>query len=116
MYLLDTDKHRRHARQLAAVRERLTLASSVARVVTLAPLKPDTDILNLLPAEKQNPLIMRARQHINSEWQDTVIWLAQGSSAADAVNHARHLQQQLQHSGLFRELTLQWQPQQNSGH
>lgn len=116
MYLLATDKHRRLARQLAAVWLLLMLALSVAAVVTLPSLKPDTDILNLLPAEKQNPLIMRARQHINSEWQDTVIWLAQGSSAADAVNHARHLQQQLQHSGLFRELTLQWQPQQNSGH
>lgn len=115
MYSIRNDKPTRLAGALAAAWLLFFTALIVLAVSYLPNVKPDTQILSLLPIEQQSPLVEKSQQQVNKQWQNTVIWLAAGDSASDAVAHARELKKTLENSALFSELTLQWQPDSSDG-
>lgn len=113
MFLRAPKLHRSISLALASIWLLLFVALLISSAHYLPNLKPDTNVLNLLPQEKQHPLIHQAQQQINGEWQNTVIWLARGDNDAKAVENAKQLQQTLEKSELFASLTLTWKPEQN---
>src|SRR5690554_1468829 len=114
MYSPTSNKSARLAGALAKVWLLFFTALILLAVLYLPSVKPDTNILSLLPLEQQSPLIEKSQQQINKQWQNTVIWLAAGNTPNDAVTKARELEKTLKDSALFSELKLQWQPDNSS--
>lgn len=114
MYSPTSNKSARLAGALAKVWLLFFTALILLAVLYLPSVKPDTNILSLLPLEQQSPLIEKSQQQINKQWQNTVIWLAAGNTPNDAVTKARELEKTLKNSALFSELKLQWQPDNSS--
>ena len=71
----------------------------------------ETGFLALLPATEQNPEIDKAIKQHNELMARKVIWLTGAATSQDAIAQAQQLKQQLQQSGLFDRIVLEFSAQ-----
>jgi predicted exporter len=72
----------------------------------------ETDFLALLPATEQKPEIAKVTKQRNELMARKVIWLTGAATSQAAIGQAQQLKQQLQQSGLFNRIVLEF-PGQN---
>jgi predicted exporter len=72
----------------------------------------ETSFLALLPTSEQQPEVAKAIRQHNELNNRKMIWLAGAATSREAIGHAQKLKQQLEHSGLFNKVTLEFSSQQ----
>lgn len=72
----------------------------------------ETSFLALLPTSEQQPEVAKAIRQHNELNNRKMIWLAGAATSREAIGHAQKLKQQLEHSGLFSKVTLEFSSQQ----
>jgi predicted exporter len=75
----------------------------------------ETSFLALLPTSEQQPEVAKAIRQHNELNNRKMIWLAGAATSKEAIGHARKLKQQLEQSGLFSKVTLEFSSQQYAG-
>lgn len=70
------------------------------------PVKINTQILDLLPQQEQNPAIIKSQQALNKNISSNIIWFSQASSAKLSFEKAKAVQSALNESMLFSEVSL----------
>jgi len=71
----------------------------------------ETGFLALLPTTEQKPEIARATKQHNELMARKVIWLSGAATSQAAIVQAQQLKQQLQKSGLFNRIVLEFSAQ-----
>ncbi len=71
----------------------------------------ETSFLSLLPATEQNPEIAKAIKQHNEMMARKVIWLTGAATSQAALAQAQQLRMQLQQSGLFDRIVLEFSAQ-----
>ncbi|MFZ2171917.1 MAG: MMPL family transporter [Methylococcaceae bacterium] len=71
----------------------------------------ETGFLALLPVTEQKPEIAKATKQHNESMARNVIWLSGAATSQDAIVRAQQLKQQLQLSGLFNRIVLEFSAQ-----
>ena len=77
---------------------------------THAQLAINTDLLDLLPEEEQDPLTRQAHQQLIALQQQQVFWLIGASTPEKAKTAAQELSVKLLESHLFEQVQHKWQP------
>ncbi|MGZ5055767.1 MAG: MMPL family transporter, partial [Methylobacter sp.] len=72
----------------------------------------ETSFLALLPTSEQQPEVAKAIRQHNESNNRKIIWLADAATSREAIGHAQKLKQQLEQSGLFSKVTLEFSSQQ----
>ena len=112
MHSASTKNEQAIVRHLALIWATFFIALLLTASFTLPHLKIETNILELLPHEEKNPLIIQAQQQQNQLLNQSMVWLIGATSEAEALNHANTLKKLLEKSNLFTDIKLEWN---NSG-